>query len=42
LVKEIDDLVANLNKFKEAIQNGDEQQLHDLMEKGNKIKEEIG
>lgn len=42
LVREIDDLVSNLMKFKYAIVNGDENQLHDLMEKGNKIKEEIG
>ena len=42
LVREIDDLVSNLMKFKYAIVNEDEKQLHDLMEKGNKIKEEIG
>lgn len=42
LVREIDDLVSNLMKFKYCIVNEDEQQLHDLMEKGNKIKEEIG
>ncbi len=42
LVSEIDDLVSNLMKFKYCIVNGDEKQLHDLMEKGNKIKEEIG
>lgn len=42
LVREIDDLVSNLMKFKYAIVNGDEKQLHDLMEKGNRIKEEIG
>ena len=42
LVREIDDLVSNLMKFKYAIVNGDEKSLHDLMEKGNKIKEEIG
>ena len=42
LVREIDDLVSNLMKFKYAIVNSDEKQLHDLMEKGNKIKEEIG
>jgi prephenate dehydrogenase len=42
LVREIDDLVSNLMKFKYAIVNKDEKQLHDLMEKGNKIKEEIG
>lgn len=42
LVREIDDLVNNLNKFKQAIENGDAQQLNALMKKGNKIKEEIG
>lgn len=42
LVREIDDLVSNLMKFKYAIVNEDGKQLHDLMEKGNKIKEEIG
>lgn len=42
LVREIDDLVSNLMKFKYCIVNEDAQQLHDLMEKGNKIKEEIG
>lgn len=42
LVREIDDLVSNLMKFKYSIVNEDGRQLHDLMEKGNKIKEEIG
>lgn len=42
LVREIDDLVSNLMKFKYCIVNGDENQLHDLMEQGNRIKEEIG
>lgn len=42
LVREIDDLVSNLMKFKYSIVNGDEKNLHDLMEKGNRIKEEIG
>ncbi len=42
LVREIDDLVQNLTNFKTAIQNNDEKTLHDLMEKGNRIKEEIG
>lgn len=42
LVREIDDLVDNLTSFKTAIQNKDEKTLHDLMEKGNRIKEEIG
>lgn len=42
LVSEIDDLVSNLMKFKYAIVNEDGKQLHDLMEKGNRIKEEIG
>lgn len=42
LVREIDDLVSNLMKFKYNIINGDSQALHDLMEQGNRIKEEIG
>lgn len=42
LVREIDDLVNNLNKFRESIMNDDKKNLHDLMEKGNRIKEEIG
>lgn len=42
LVREIDDLVSNLMKFKYCIVNEDKEALHDLMEKGNKIKEEIG
>ncbi len=42
LVREIDDLVSNLMKFKYCIVNGDSKQLHSLMEQGNKIKEEIG
>lgn len=42
LVREIDDLVSNLMKFKYSIVNGDDKTLHELMEKGNKIKEEIG
>ena len=42
LVSEIDDLVSNLMKFKYNIINGDGKALHELMEKGNKIKEEIG
>lgn len=42
LVREIDDLVSNLMKFKYCIVNEDENQLHTLMEEGNRIKEEIG
>ncbi len=42
LTQEIDDLVSNLLVFKESIEKDDEKTLHDLMEKGNKIKEEIG
>lgn len=42
LVEEIDDLVSNLLLFKSSIESGDEKALHDLMEKGNRIKEEIG
>ena len=42
LVREIDDLVSNLMKFKYCIVNGDGPELKALMEKGNRIKEEIG
>lgn len=42
LVREIDDLVTNLMHFKYCIVNDDEKALSELMEKGNKIKEEIG
>lgn len=42
LVREIDDLVSNLMKFKYCIVNGDSNQLKELMEQGNRIKEEIG
>lgn len=42
LVREIDDLIDNLSKFKSAINNNDGKVLHDLMETGNRIKEEIG
>ena len=42
LVREIDDLVSNLMKFKYNIVNEDGKALKELMEKGNKIKEEIG
>ena len=42
LVREIDDLVSNLMQFKYNIVNEDSQALKDLMNKANKIKEEIG
>lgn len=42
LVDEIDDLVSNLMKFKYNIVNEDAGQLKDLMNRANKIKEEIG
>lgn len=42
LVREIDDLVDNLNKFRTSIVNDDADTLHNLMEQGNRIKEEIG
>lgn len=42
LVREIDDLVSNLMRFKYNIVNGDGEALTELMKKGNKIKEEIG
>ncbi len=42
LIREIDDLVQNLEKFKKAIDKEDTQTLEDLMAQANKIKEEIG
>lgn len=42
LVDEIDDLVSNLMKFKYNIVNEDSDALKDLMNRANKIKEEIG
>ncbi len=42
LVREIDDLVSNLMKFKYCIVNGDAPQLKEMMKEGNRIKEEIG
>lgn len=42
LVREVDDLVSNLMQFKYNIVNEDTQALKDLMNKANKIKEEIG
>ena len=42
LIREIDDLVQNLEKFKKAIDKEDPQPLEDLMAQANKIKEEIG
>ena len=42
LIKEIDDLVDNLEKFKTAIGKEDSETLVDMMSRANKIKEEIG
>ena len=42
LVREIDDLVSNLMQFKYNIVNEDSPSLKDLMNRANKIKEEIG
>lgn len=42
LVREVDDLVSNLMQFKYNIVNEDTQALKDLMNKANRIKEEIG
>ena len=42
LVREIDDLVSNLMKFKYNIVNEDADALKALMQEGNRIKEEIG
>lgn len=42
LIREIDDLTANLEKFKAAISSEDTDALKELMRRANKIKEEIG
>lgn len=42
LVREIDDLVSNLMRFKYNIVNEDANALRELMKEGNRIKEEIG
>ncbi|MDD6355490.1 MAG: prephenate dehydrogenase [Oscillospiraceae bacterium] len=42
LVREIDDLVSNLMQFKYNIVNDDKEALKDLMNRANRIKEEIG
>ncbi len=42
LINEIDDLVSNLIKFKQAIGEENREALVDLMARANKIKEEIG
>ena len=42
LVREIDDLVSNLMQFKYNIVNDDKDALKDLMNRANRIKEEIG
>ena len=42
LIREIDDLVENLNKFKNAISEENSDMLLELMAQANKIKEEIG
>ena len=42
LIREIDDLVGNLQKFRSAIEAEDAPALRALMEQGNRIKEEIG
>lgn len=42
LIREIDDLVQNLEKFKHAIKAEDDETLVALMGRANKIKEEIG
>ena len=42
LIREIDDLVGNLQKFRTAIEAEDASALRALMEQGNRIKEEIG
>ena len=42
LIREIDDLVGNLQKLRSAIEAEDAPALRALMEQGNRIKEEIG
>jgi prephenate dehydrogenase len=42
LIREIDDLVSNLETFKEGIEKEDFETLERLMAQANKIKEEIG
>lgn len=42
LIREIDDLVQNLEKFRAAIDKEDSAELESLMASANKIKEEIG
>lgn len=42
LIREIDDLVGNLENFRKAIDEEDSETLKDLMARANKIKEEIG
>ncbi|MCD7872281.1 MAG: prephenate dehydrogenase [Clostridiales bacterium] len=42
LIREIDDLTSNLEKFKKAIEAEDSKTLESLMAEANKIKEEIG
>ena len=41
-IREIDDLVQNLEKFRAAIDKEDSAELESLMASANKIKEEIG
>ncbi len=42
LCTEIDELIDNLSLFKSALDSNDSEKLHDLLAKGNAIKEEIG
>mgnify|MGYP003293474735 CR=1 FL=1 len=39
---EIDNIIAELQKYSDAIKNGDKTKLHALLEEGTKIKESIG
>ncbi len=42
LSKEIDGIIAELQKYSDAIKQGDEKRLEELLEEGSKIKESIG
>ena len=39
---EIDNIIAELQKYSDAIKTGDKEKLHALLDEGSKIKESIG